>query len=75
MDSLSIVLLCVCGFCICMAIWKAIDNWEKKKKAATVSSLSQQTTQFTPEQLKALQTVGRLFRENYVMPLNKVYEE
>lgn len=55
-----------------MILYKLLSKGEAKLKQKQVE---QARAQFTPEQLKFLQTAGTLFKENRVMPLLKIYEE
>lgn len=72
MDRTTIILLCFLVFCICMIFYKLLSKGEAKIKQ---KQAEQARSQFTPEQLKFLQTAGTLFKENRVMPLLQIYEE
>lgn len=72
MDRTTIILLCLLVFCICMMLCKLLNKGEAKLKQ---KQQEQARAQFSPEQLKFLQTAGTLFKENRVMPLIQVYEE
>lgn len=72
MDRTAIILICIAAFCFCMALYKLLSKGESKLKQ---KQIQQAKAQFTPEQLKFLQTAGSLFKENRVMPLLQVYEE
>ena len=72
MDRTAIILICFAVFCVCMILYKLLSKGEAKLKQKQVQ---QAQAQFSPEQLKFLQTVGSLFKENRVMPLLQIYEE
>ena len=68
MDGTAIIFICFAVFCLCMALYKLLSKGEQKQ-------IQQAQSQFSPEQLKFLQTVGSLFKENKSMLLLQIYEE
>lgn len=54
-----------------MALYKLLGKAESKIEQ---KQIEQAQAQFTPEQLKFLQTVGTLFKENRIMSIHQIYE-
>lgn len=71
MEPLTIILICFAVFCLCMALWKATSKGEKKLQQKQIEKAQ---AQFTPEQLKYLQTVGSLYKQNKIMDQLQIYE-
>lgn len=54
-----------------MAIYKASSNDDVSQQ----KQIEQAKSQFSPQQIRFLQTVGSLFRENCSMPFDEIYEK
>lgn len=75
MDHLTVILICIVIFCLCMALLKA-TVWSQKKLQQKQAEQAQAKAeaQFTPEQLRFLKTVGSLYNENAVKTMSEIYE-
>lgn len=76
MDTTAIILIAFLVFCIFMIIYKLTHKDDDKEGNKVVQKKNEQAeAQFSPEQLKFLQTAGFLFTHNMVMPLYQIYEK
>lgn len=76
MDTTTIFLIAFLVFCIFMIIYKLTHKDDGKKENKIVQKrIKEAEAQFSPEQLKFLQTAGFLFNHNMVMPLSQIYEK
>lgn len=73
MDRLTIILICIIVFCLCMALYKVVDKADKKLKKKVVQQ--QVEAKFSPEQLKFLRTVGSAYNKNEVKSRMELLEE
>lgn len=72
MDHLTVILICIVVLCVCMILYKLVSKAENKLKS---KQAEQAQAQFTPEQLKFLQTVGGAYKRNEVKSRNDLLEE
>lgn len=76
MDATAIFLIAILVFCIFMIIYKlTLKDDGKKENKVVQKRIKEPEAQFSPEQLKFLQTAGFLFNHNMVMPLSQIYEK
>lgn len=76
MDTTAIILIAFLVFCIFMIIYKLSHKDDAKEENKVIQKkIEQAEAQFSPEQLKFLQTAGFLFNHNMVMPLSQIYEK
>ena len=76
MDTTAIVLIGFLAFCIFMIVYKFTNkNEEKVETTVSQKKIEEAKAQFSPKQLKFLQTTGFLFNHNMIMPLTLIYEK
>lgn len=72
MDHATTILICILVLCACMILYKLLNKAENKLKNKQVE---QTQAQFSPEQLKFLQTVGGAYKRNEVKSRKELLEE